>query len=686
MSAAAAFVFGPFRLLVKRRELLMHGIPVTLGQRAIEVLLTLVTRSGQLVTKDEIMTAVWPGVIVEENNLQVHISALRKALGSAGDAKTFLLTVAGRGYRFVAPVEIESGDAKPAAPPSAVAPAPARTGNLPRQLTSFVGRQIEIDRLDKELQSHRLVTLTGAGGVGKTRMAIEAGWQFAARYPDGVWLVELAPLQDKKLVVAAIAETLAIQLPNGPAALTAAAASLSNRHMLLILDNCEHVIGEAAAVSEALLRAAPHLSILATSRERLAIDGETVLRVPSLRIPEAATTLTAAAAQDYEAVRLFVERARDTGEDLTLNDANAVAVASICRRLDGIPLAIEMAVPRLRVLSLAQLAAGLDERFMVLSEGSRTALPRHRTLQAVIDWSYALLNEPERLLLRRLSVFAGDASLDAIAATSADTELPGGQILELLTSLIEKSLVVAEHGQNERRYRLLESTRDYARAKLAPDAALALRRRHADYYRARLAHAAIEWETTSGELWLDRYGPDIDEVRAALQWAFGPQGDTALGLDLVANSHVIWGELGLTFEHRRWVQEALACVTATTPKQTIARLLSWHAGDVKDIDDPTDYDDAMRAAALQAELGNVFGEGQALLRAGSTGLAADGGESLLRKAHALLAPFGATKTLARCLSALASSYLLAGDMQQALQLHEQALSTSRQIGQQAARL
>ena len=683
MSAAAAFVFGPFRLVVQRRELLMHGIPVALGQRAIEVLLTLVSRAGQLVTKDEIMTEVWPGVIVEENNLQVHISALRKAFGSAGDAKSFLVTVAGRGYRFVAPVEIESTRAKPAASaspePTSV---PERTGNLPLQLTSFVGRQPEIDLLSKELQSHRLVTLTGAGGVGKTRLAVETGRRLAARYLDGVWIVELAPLQDQKLVLSAIAEALGLERSNAPALLPALAAALGGRHMLLILDNCEHVIDDAAMAAEALLRAAPHLSILATSRERLAIDGEAVLRVPSLQLPEPAMKLTAAAAQDFEAVRLFVERARGMGGDWSMNDANAIAVASICRRLDGIPLAIEMAVSLLRVLSLPQLAKGLDDRFKVLSEGSRTALPRHRTLQAVIDWSYALLDDRERLLLQRLSIFVSTVGLDAITAVAADGELSDAQILNLLMSLIDKSLVVTEHGKDEVRYRLLESTRDYARQKLSSDAALALRWRHADYYRARLAEATAEWEITPADHWLDRYGPDIDEVRAALQWTFGPQGDAALGVDLIANSHVIWGELGLTFEHRQWVQKALTHVGDMTPKKTIARLLSWHAGDVKDIDDPTDYDDAMRAAELHAQLGDAFAEGQVLLRAGSARLFPgenDGGEILLRRAHKLLGPFGATKSLARCLSALASSCLLADDLTQARQLHEQALSVSQKI-------
>lgn len=680
MGAPAAFVFGPFRLLVQRRELLLHGIPVTLGQRAIEVLLTLVSCAGQLVTKDEIMTAVWPGVVVEENNLQVHISALRKALGLAGDPKSFLLTVAGRGYRFVAPVEIECTDTKVTTSRTASA-APTRTTNLPQLLTSFVGRQHEIEQIAGLLQHHRLVTLTGAGGVGKTRLAVETGWQLASRYPEGVWLVELAALQDPGLVLSAVAEALGIELPP-TAAKSAVAAAIAGKHLLLTLDNCEHLIGEAASLADSLLRAAPRLSILATSRERLAVAGETVVRVPSLNVPEMAGNLTAAQARDFDAVRLFVERARGLGEDWALTDATAPAVTSICRRLDGIPLAIEMAVPRLRVLSLTQLADGLNERFRLLSDGSRTALPRHRTLQAVIDWSYALLGEPEKRLFQQLSVFAGSVGLDAIAAVTASPELPEASLLDLLLSLIEKSLVATERGNSEFRYRLLESNCEYARTKLGCDPELLLRRRHADYYRARLAQAAAEWETTPGWSWLERYSPDIDEVRAALQWAFSPHGDSALAIELVANSHVIWGELGSTSEHRRWVQEALRRVDDTTPNATLARLLSWHAGDVKDIDDPTDYDDAVRAAALHAELGNAFGQAQALLRAATVRPSDDDsadGAGLLDRAHALLSPFGATKTLARCFSAKASGCLLAGDLAQAQRWHDEALAVARKI-------
>src|SRR5262252_678697 len=270
-----AFAFGPFCLHAARRELMVHGVPIALGQRALEILLLLVSRPGQLVTKDELMAEVWPGVVVEENNIQVHVSALRKVLGTAGDGERYLLTVAGRGYRFVAPVE-QAGGAPPegptaAAPSAAAAGAtgPAATNNLPQQPTSLIGREAEVAEIAARLKSHRLVTLTGSGGVGKTRLAIEAGGGLLGDYPDGVWLAELAPLNDPQLVTAVVAEVLGVNLSAPTAAVEALAAALKHKQLLLIIDNCEHVIGEAARVAEALIRGCPHLSILASSRERL---------------------------------------------------------------------------------------------------------------------------------------------------------------------------------------------------------------------------------------------------------------------------------------------------------------------------------------------------------------------------------------------------------------------------------
>jgi predicted ATPase/DNA-binding winged helix-turn-helix (wHTH) protein len=691
---ADAFVFGPFRLLPARRELLAHGVPVMLGQRAFDLLLALVGRHGQLVTKDELMAEVWPGVIVEENNLQVQVSALRKVLAMDADGQRYLLTVSGRGYRFVAPVLRESassGDAHAEAKshdtPSAGSAVAAATTNLPPQLTSFIGREADVEVVRTRLRSDRVVTLTGAGGVGKTRLAIETAIDVAANYPDGAWLVELAPLGDPQLVAPAVASALGIGLTDRGAPLDEIAAALKTRHLLLVIDNCEHLIGETARVVAAIIRACPSLHILATSRERLALAGESIFRVPSLSAPDSDAALTGGQAREFAAVRLFLDRAAALGSEVSLTDVNAAAVGAICKRLDGIPLAIELAVPRLKVLPVQRLAQGLDERFRLLTGGSRTALPRHQTLHATIDWSYDLLNAQERLLLQRLSVFAGGATLDSVAAVAAGDDISPGEILDLLSSLVEKSLVQADLTGSEPRYRLLESTRHYAREKLPPAERPELRRRHAGHVVACLTDAAAAWETTATDPWIARYAPDVDDLRAALEWAFGPQGDVSLGLDLVSRSHVVWAELGLMVEHRRWVMEALRRTEPSTPAATTARLLSWQAGDVRDLEDPADYEDALRAAFLHRQLGDRFHEGQMLLRAGTVRLLPDAiehGEKLLHEAYALVNPSGPTKTLARCLSALASARLFAGDVAAANALHGRAVDIYRALGERPA--
>ena len=684
-----AFVFGPFCLFVSRRELTAHGVPVAIGQRAFEILRVLVSRQGQLVTKDDLMAEVWPGVVVEENNIQVHVSALRKLLGKTGGGEPYLLTVAGRGYQFVAPVECASA----AQPEITVAGARdqvaavaaailAADNNLPQQLTSLIGREAAVAEVKAQLTGHRLVTLTGAGGVGKTRLAIEVGRSLLDRYPDGVWFAELASLNDPQLVTSIIGEVLGVSLSAPAAAVETLAAALKGRQLLLIIDNCEHVIAEAARVVEALIRACPRLSILASSRERLAIAGESVIRVPSLPTPQAGSTLTAASARKYASIQLFEERANALGLGFALTDDNAATVGSICQRLDGIPLAVELAVPRLRVLSVEQLARGLDERFRLLTGGSRTALPRQQTLHALIDWSYGLLNDAEKLLLARLSVFSGSATLASITAVVVSAEIPQEQVDDLLFSLVEKSLVQSDTTGGETRYRLLESTRDYAFEKLAD--APATRRRLAEHLAARLAAATTEWETTPTQQWSARYEADVDNLRGALEWAFGRDGDIAVGLDLVGQGHVLWTELGLMLEHRHWVDRALGKVGKKTPADVTARLLSWQAGEVRELGDPADYEEAMRAAALYHKLGDRFHEGRALLRAGTARLLPDDveeGERLLHKSYALVHPSGATKTLAHCLSALASARLFADDLKKAQVLHEEAIGVYRQLGE-----
>jgi predicted ATPase/DNA-binding winged helix-turn-helix (wHTH) protein len=693
----ASFAFGSFRLLTARHELLAQGVPVAIGQRALDVLLALVRRHGELVSKDELMSEVWPGVVVEENNLAVHISALRKILGQTAEGKSYLQTVAGRGYRFVAPVmheeasRLATSTLPELAPDSAYHLAPAASDhgtphNLPQLLTSLIGRSDELDALKARLKSHRLVTLTGAGGVGKTRLAIETGLQVLSSdqampsYPDGVWLIELAPIKD--LVCAVVSEVLGVGHAAG-ATVHGLAAAIKTKQLLLILDNCEHVIAESARLAEALIRTCPQVSILATSREPLAIAGESVFRVPSLPVPEASEGLTAQAARRFGAIEMFVERAAALGEGFALTDENAVVVAAICRRIDGIPLAIELAAPRLRVLSERQLASGLDERFGLLTGGSRTAVPRHQTLQALIAWSYELLSGAEQQMLRRFSVFAGSTALSSIVAVAAGADIAAPQVLDLVTSLVEKSLIMADRQQDETRYRLPESTRYFAQDRLAAAHEQERRRVHARHFVERFAQATLAWETSASEPWLARFGADVDNLRAALGWAFGADGSREIGLEMIGNSHVIWSELGLMLEHKYWVERGLSGAGAETPQAVLARLLSWQSGDVRDADDPADSDDALRAAALYRELGDPFHRAKMLLRAGAGRLTRDAGqtgEPLLREALDLLKPFGDTKTLAHCLSALASARLFAQDMGEAQALHGEALAITRKLG------
>jgi predicted ATPase/DNA-binding winged helix-turn-helix (wHTH) protein len=667
------FAFGPFRLLADRHELLAQGVPVAIGQRALEVLLALVRRHGELVTKDELMREVWPGVTVEENNLAVHISALRRILGQTDDGKPYVQTVAGRGYRFVAPMRPD--DAPPAASPTA--DAASNPSNLPQLLTSLIGRAEVLDVLEARLKDHRLLTLTGSGGVGKTRLAVAVGEALVEAYPDGVWMIDLAPIRDGGIVASVVSEVLG----GGTAGATipGLAAALKSRRLLLILDNCEHLVAASAQLAESLIRTCPQVSILATSRERLAIAGESVFQVPPLSGPTTDEGLTAQDAMRFPAVQLFVERATALGEGFALSDDNAATVAAICRRIDGIPLAIELAVPRLRVLSARELASGLDRRFALLTGGSRTADPRHQTLHALIDWSHELLSAPEQRMLRRLSVFAGSTALASIAAVTADAG--SDDVLDLTSSLVEKSLLLASRRTEETRYLLAESTRHFAHDKLIAAGEQGWHRRHAAHFAARFAQASETWETAPPERWLARYGADIDNLRAALAWAFGPGGDAEIGLALVGSSHVVWSELGLLLEHRHWVERALSAVGTDTAQAVLARLLSWQAGDVKDPDDPADFADALRAAALYAALGDRFGHGKMLLRAGTSRLMHDAtdGERLLREALALLRPFGHTKSLARSLSALASGRLFAGDMPGAQALHQEALAVTRRL-------
>jgi predicted ATPase len=386
--------------------------------------------------------------------------------------------------------------------------------NLPSRLTSFVGREQEIAEVGALLEAHRLVTLVGAPGVGKTRLSLQVAAAVLDRFRDGVWLVELAPLADPALVPPAVADVLGVREQPGRPLTVTLAEQLRARHLLVLLDNCEHLIGAVAALAEMVLHSCPGLRVLATSREPLTIDGEVTRRVPSLTVPDverlrvvgqATAAASVASLAEAEAVRLFVERAGAVASSFALTARNAAVVAQICARLDGIPLALELAAARVRALSVEQIAVRLDDRFRLLTGGSRTALPRQQTLRGAVDWSYDLLSESEQSLLRRLAVFAGGFTLEAAEHVgSGQSEAGGGDssagLLDLLTALVDKSLVQVEGGADgERRYRLLETFRQYGLKKLAEHGDLAATRcHHRDYFLA-FAEEALPHLTGPGQ-------------------------------------------------------------------------------------------------------------------------------------------------------------------------------------------
>jgi non-specific serine/threonine protein kinase len=436
--------------------------------------------------------------------------------------------------------------------------------NLPVQLTSFIGRQGDIGEVKRLLSTQRLVTLTGTGGCGKTRLALRVAENIVEEFADGVWLFELAPLSDPALLLATIARTLDVQEEPQRPILATLLDYLRSRKLLLILDNCEHLIAAAAQTCQPILQASPNVRILATSREALGVGGEVAWRVPSLTLPGnykgALDPAWLIALQTSEAIQLFLARARlaDAGFDVT--EQNACAIAQICTRLDGIPLAIEMAAARLKVLSVQQIAARLDDRFRLLTGGSRAALPRQQTLRAALDWSYNLLSEAERRLLRRISVFAAGCSLDAVEGVCSGDGVPEADVLDLLGQLVDRSLVVVDKSGDQPRYRLLETIRQYGHDRLVDaDEAQATRDKHRDWFLALAERAEPELIGPRQVEWLDRLELEIDNLREALEWSVG-QGAAEPALRFVGTLRMFWIVRDYWSEGQRWSERAL-----TTP-------------------------------------------------------------------------------------------------------------------------
>ncbi|HKY50325.1 MAG TPA: adenylate/guanylate cyclase domain-containing protein, partial [Candidatus Limnocylindria bacterium] len=427
----------------------------------------------------------------------------------------------------------------------------ATPNNLPIQVTSFVGREREIRDVTGLLKDTRLLTLLGPGGTGKTRLSLQVAANLIDGYADGVWFVEFAPLYDPELVPQAVASTLGVREEPGRPALTTLSEYLRRRTVLLILDNCEHLIDACARLADALLRSCPGVNVLTSSREALGTAGEVTYRVPSLSLPDPRQLPSLERLADYEAVRLLVERASAVKPGFKITDANAAAAVQICQRLDGIPLAIELAAARLKDLSPREIAAHLDERFRLLTAGSRTAMPRHQTLRGLIDWSYELLPEFERALLRRVSVFAGGWHLAAAEAVDPDA-------LDLLGRLVDKSLVVADEEDGETRYGLLETIRQYGLEKLRETSDEPMvRDRHRDFYVALVESSAPNLQGPDQATWLARLETEHDNVRAALRWSLeGGNVEAAFRLGAALDS--FWDTRGHISEGRQWIEQIVA--------------------------------------------------------------------------------------------------------------------------------
>ena len=542
--------FGPYRIHPRQRLVLEAGRPLRLGRRAVEILLILLEQAGNLVSKQELIARVWPTSVVEDGNLRVHMAALRKALGDGQAGQRYIVTVAQRGYSFVAPLSIE-----PMTIPADGIPQ-SQAHNLPLRRTRMIGRQALIDALVQQLPQQRFITLTGAGGIGKTTVALRVAELLIGHYRDGIRLLDLAPLSAPSMILPNLAALLDLT-PAEHAPLLTLARSLQARQLLLVIDNCEHLLDDIALISETLLRHAPDLHILTTSREALRAEGEYVQRLEPLACPPA--TGNRAQALGYPALQLLIERAMSHQDSFALSEAELPLAIDICQRLDGLPLAIELVAAQIERFGLPGLLVQMEDNFRLLTRGRRSALPRQQTLRATLDWSFDLLSPCEQICLRRLAVFRGGFSLASAAAVIAGEQIAPAEVLGSITQLVAKSLLNVEPGDDEMVYRLLDITRTYALEKLSVAAELdTTRERHAARCLALMEQAREDWERTATQHWIDRYAPLREDIRTALDWGLGDQGAHLLGIRLTVSAMPLWQELSLLREHGLYVGKALA--------------------------------------------------------------------------------------------------------------------------------
>ncbi|WP_394836383.1 winged helix-turn-helix domain-containing protein [Pendulispora rubella] len=646
--SSEVLAFGPFRLSRRERLLTRDGVAVDIGGRALDLLTALVEQRGRVLSKRELLERVWPDVVVEDGSLRFHMAALRKVLGDGEDGARYISTQVGVGYAFVASVEVIVVD-EPAPAPQ---PAESSAQSLPARVR-LIGRERDLTLLTEQIASSTLFTIVGAGGVGKTTMAVELAYRLAGRF-EQVNFVDLASVQDPTLLASTLATALGIPV-QAEDAIRVILGHIGWRKLLLVLDNCEHLISAAASLVEKIGDAAPGVCVLATSRESLRVRGERVHWLGALEYPVEPAEMSLEQLLAYPAIELFAERARAADSTLQIDLAAARVMADMCRRVDGMALPIELTAVRVGTHGFEATARMLREHYALSWAGRRTAMPRQQTLQATLDWSYELLSDIERLTLDRLSVFVGSFTPDAALAVAGgspkatDFQRSGSPLvaswaLAALDELTAKSLVVAERGARRGGYRLLEMTRAYAREKLharGPAEVQATARSHATYF----AHT-LESNAPQSEL-----AASLGNIRGALSWCFGPDGDPALTLHLAARCVPVLLKLALLDECRGWCERALALM-----------------------------EDEHRGTAIELELQGALGTCSMLTRGHG-----DSAEAALRRGLALSSDLGDARNELLMLGRLHLFHERIGDFATALGWAEDSRRVADKIGSFEAR-
>jgi predicted ATPase/DNA-binding winged helix-turn-helix (wHTH) protein len=558
-----AIIFGPFRLLPNSRLLERDGSPVHIGGRALDILIALAEHPGEVLDKRDLLKRVWADLNVDEGSLRFHITALRKALGDGSEGARYIVNIPGRGYCLAASVAVPPllETSRPASPSS--------LRSLPAALSRMIGRDETVERIALELSQHRFVTIVGPGGIGKTSVAIAVAHRQLDAFAGRVTFIDFGALKDINLIPDAIASALD-QTVTSDDPMPGLLSYLRDRRVLLIFDSCEHIIDALASVLERIVRETVELHVLATSRESFRSEGERVYRLFPLDFPTSGEAVSVADIVSYPATRLFVERVSESLSEFQLSEEDAPLIAEICRRLDGIALAIELAAGRVNAYGIAGTASLLDSRFSLLWRGRRTAIPRHQTLSAALGWSYDLLTPTESMTLRRLSVFVGPFTLEAALAVASYNGISEPEAVEAISNLLSKSLVTTSPTERRLRYRLLDTTRAFCADKLTQSGEADLvARAHAEYFRSFLQDISLKSAGPHSAGGFLAYADHLSNVRAALAWSFSDHGYSAIGIDLAAAAGQLFLELSLLTECHRWTRQAISALgqSSADPRQ-----------------------------------------------------------------------------------------------------------------------